>query len=34
MEKEYEELLDELKRESPRGKRIGFAVESERLAAD
>ena len=36
MEREYEELIAELKRESPRGRRIGFAVGGEeyRRAAD
>ncbi len=33
MEREYEQMLEELKRESPTGRRIGFAVEGERRAA-
>ena len=33
MEKEYEEIQEQLKRESPRGRRIGFALPEE-LAAD
>ncbi|HEX2187316.1 MAG TPA: CDC48 family AAA ATPase [Longimicrobiaceae bacterium] len=34
MEREYEELQEQLKRESPRGKRIGFTFGQEQVAAD
>ena len=34
MEREYEQIADELKREGPGGRRIGFALPAERAAAD